>query len=488
MLSGKTHEEIARIHGSNSGSWFGYTVENLGDLDKDGVADIGVGSPKAIRVGNQDGPGIVYVYSGKTRKLIYTIRPGTANYHVAFGFSMAALGDVNADGYPDFVVGAPANNKPGYAYLYSGKDGAVIRKLTPPDSPGGFGGSVVALGDVDGDKISDIAIQAGTTTVSSNLVYNPIYLFSGKSGASIRQIHPVPIYRHYGMTLLRVCDDVDADKKKDIVISFPYGLTSPTRIGEVQVYSSGTGNLLSYAESPPGAYGQSFGESFDCIPDLDGDGSPEILIGDETRQVGRLCRGAVHRYSAKTGKLVETYSSRLQDLPGTGLGWTVAALGDLNRDGIPDFYTSYRNSSLSRWGMCILSARPLDLSSDKTSLSLFQGGKMVLSVHAGKAHAGDLCMVLGSASGTNPGMLIGGKRLWLNLDAYLSFTLAAPHAVFYNNLSVLDANGEGKVGFTLPLGLSPSLGGTLLHHSCLFLGKSGLDFANLAVPLALTKF
>jgi len=83
---------------------------------------------------------------------------------------------------------------------------------------------------------------------------------------------------------------------------------------------------------------------------------------------------------------------------------------------------------------------------------------------------------------------VGGKRLHLNIDAYLTFTMSAPHAVFTNNLASLDIQGEGKAGFTLPGGLPASLAGATLHHSALFLSPKGLDFANLAVPLVLTRF
>jgi hypothetical protein len=199
-------------------------------------------------------------------------------------------------------------------------------------------------------------------------------------------------------------------------------------------------------------------------------------------------RGAIHIFSAKSGKLIESITTPRQKRSSFYFGQKIAFLGDLNRDGNWDFYShAYQSFPTTDW-LQILSAHPLDLSTDSRSVSIFKGGKVVLSIHAGAEHAKNLVLMVGSASGSYPGLKIGKGTLLLNMDSYLSFTVAAPHAVFFNNLSLLDAKGEGKVGFVLPGGLPASIAGTRLRHSCLLIGKGGLGFANIATPLDITLF
>ncbi|MEZ5990270.1 MAG: hypothetical protein R3F30_14350 [Planctomycetota bacterium] len=166
-------------------------------------------------------------------------------------------------------------------------------------------------------------------------------------------------------------------------------------------------------------------------------------------------------------------------------------IGDVNGDRRADIVISdytFEGRTTGSGMARVFSSDRLDLQCATQRLSLFKGGQAVIDVHGGAGHAGDLVLMVGSGSGTLPGIGFMGQTLLLNPDPYLSFTLSAPLALLYNNLSLLDAQGEGKVGFTLPP-LSPtSLGGTVLHHSAILVGKQGLTFANTSVRLGLDLF
>ena len=117
---------------------FGYAVEPTGDVNADGVADFAVGAPGADRVD---------VFSGATRTKIRSITDPENKPGNGFGFSLANVGDVNGDGVADLAVGSrgdpfafvlPCLNPPcaadpgqGRAFLFSGANGALIRKLAP---------------------------------------------------------------------------------------------------------------------------------------------------------------------------------------------------------------------------------------------------------------------------------------------------------------------------------------------------------------------
>lgn len=86
-----------------------------------------------------------------------------------FGTSPSAAGDVDRDGHADLIVGAWQCSKEavgaGRAYLYSGKDGLLIKTFTcriPRDT---FGFDAVTLGGVDKDGTTDFLITSGWSGV-----------------------------------------------------------------------------------------------------------------------------------------------------------------------------------------------------------------------------------------------------------------------------------------------------------------------------------
>src|SRR6185369_1638189 len=83
----------------------------------------------------------------------------------AFGSSVASLGDVDHDGYPDFAtVPAAAESCSGILercthpglVICSGRDGRLLCTAAHGLHP--FEHALCALGDVDGDGISDVAM------------------------------------------------------------------------------------------------------------------------------------------------------------------------------------------------------------------------------------------------------------------------------------------------------------------------------------------
>ncbi|MFG0317751.1 MAG: S8 family serine peptidase [Planctomycetota bacterium JB042] len=110
-------------------------------------------------------------------------------------------------------------------------------------------------------------------------------------------------------------------------------------------------------------------------------------------------------------------------------------------------------------------AQPLVASPQEVSLSA--GGAQRLRVDVGPAFAGATCLLLGSASGTQPGLPVGSESLPLNLDAYTGFLLANPNTVIAPSLGPLDAAGRSDGWLAVPAGTLPSLAGLTLHHAAL---------------------
>jgi len=136
-----------------------------GDLNGDGVPDIYASD----WLNRAKGPstGRVYVASGADGKPLLTLtgeNPGDG-----FGTSSSAAGDVDGDGAADLIVGAwqyaGAAISGGRAYLYSGKDGRLLRTFTCRTPGDTFGFDAVGLGDVDGDGTVDLLITSGWSGV-----------------------------------------------------------------------------------------------------------------------------------------------------------------------------------------------------------------------------------------------------------------------------------------------------------------------------------
>jgi photosystem II stability/assembly factor-like uncharacterized protein len=97
------------------------------------------------------------------------------------------------------------------------------------------------------------------------------------------------------------------------------------------------------------------------------------------------------------------------------------------------------------------------------TLSISAGGTLGLSVAGGQETAGVLYLVLGSLTGTSPGVPVGTIVLPLVVDVYFNFRLFFPS--LGNTLGVLDAQGLASASIVVPPGLSATLIGTQLFHA-----------------------
>ena len=126
---------------------------------------------------------------------------------------------------------------------------------------------------------------------------------------------------------------------------------------------------------------------------------------------------------------------------------------------------------------------------DTLLLSVGSGGTLTWELDAGSELAGELYLVLGSASGTAPGIPLGPLTLPLVVDPYFMASLTGPNAPpFANTFGVLDAGGEATAQLVLPPGVLPiSAVGLVLHHAFVAIepGTGIVDFASYAVPVEL---
>jgi hypothetical protein len=110
---------------ATANGWFGAAVAGGGDVNGDGYSDVVIGSATMDGQGAPIPGGGAFVYLGSAAGLASapwaSLMSGVDGTNGFFGSVVANAGDINGDGYTDFLVGAYALNvQAGAAYLYLG--------------------------------------------------------------------------------------------------------------------------------------------------------------------------------------------------------------------------------------------------------------------------------------------------------------------------------------------------------------------------------
>jgi hypothetical protein len=121
------------------------------------------------------------------------------------------------------------------------------------------------------------------------------------------------------------------------------------------------------------------------------------------------------------------------------------------------------------------------------TISLASGGTQTLDVSLGSAQGGKLYLVLGSASGTTPGISVGAVLVPLVSDGYLLYTLTNPNQFPYSaSLGTLHSTGHARARVALPALSDPTLAGLSLHHAAVAIDLAGLVVTAATNAAALT--
>lgn len=319
--------QLYNFNGTAQYDRLGASVSAAGDVNNDGFPDILVGAPEDFQVFFQ-GEGFVRVYSGANGSILHTIHGG-AQYD-QFGAAVAGVGDVNSDSRSDFVVGAPGystmtTSNLGKLRLVSGQTGATILERTGTSTNWQLGFSVAALGDVNGDGVPDFVAGApGASPAGSNSGLARVY--SGSNGSTLYDFNGSASNRRRGYSVSGI-GDINGDGRADIVVG--------SLFDGVRVYSGLNGTTL---HTFTGALStDTLGKSVRGLGDLNGDGVPDLAIGATQEDVFSPGKGYVQVRSGLTGSLLWTVQG---DAIGDRFGSALGAAGDFNADGTPDVVVS----------------------------------------------------------------------------------------------------------------------------------------------------
>ena len=351
----------------------GLAVALVGDVDGDGFADVVIGAPGSDVT--DLGAGQVYLVFGDPALASDTdLSLASASFlgengQDYAGDQVAAAGDVNGDGYADFLIGAWGNDalgaECGQVYLVLGAAGGWATHTDlgladaswigdAGDSAGtGIGGG----GDLDGDGYDDLVIGAPNNDEAGTDAGQIYVVFGGAAGGAMDEFLSgvatsfvgEAAEDHAGVSVA-IAGDVNADGYADLLVGAPENDAGGNETGQAYLVFGkavdwdvevdlGTADASFWGE----AVADNAGAVVAGAGDVDGDGFDDMLISAPRSDEAAFESGQTYLVLGRsTGWIQDIHlsladASFLGEMANDQSGYSVAPAGDTDSDGYDDF-------------------------------------------------------------------------------------------------------------------------------------------------------
>ncbi|MGB0953837.1 MAG: VCBS repeat-containing protein [Planctomycetota bacterium] len=454
VYSGVDGSLLYQWDGTASGDSFGVFVSGAGDMNGDGFADLVIGARDASP-GGLPNAGSAFAYSGVDGSLLY--QWDGVGQSDRFGSYVSDAGDINGDGFGDVIIGARdaspgALINAGSAYAYSGADGSLLHQWDGEAASDRFGSIVSGAGDVNGDGTPDLVVGAFAADPGGLTSAGSAYVYSGADGLLLYRWDGEAEWDHFGGAVSGA-GDFNGDGFDDVAVgassASPGGLSSA---GSAYVYSGADGSLLHQWDGG-GPTGYFMGTSVSDAGDVNGDGTPDLLIGLlRKHNSGQGWHCAANVYSGLGGALIHEWDTE----PGaSSLSVQVSGAGDVNGDGFADLMLGAigpEPAGFTNAGMVfVYDFQPFLLTNTRT-ISATAGGVLDITLDFPDAAASQEYITLMSIHGTGP--IEYGVDIPLSLDNYLHDSAAGiyPFSTTSDLHGTLDSLGDATAVITFPAG------------------------------------
>ena len=293
-------------------------------------------------------------------------------YKERVGYVLSGAGDVNADGFDDFLIGTFHHSTGGYdagaAYLILGSDtlnwgmeysleNADARFLGRNLEAAGF--DVSGRGDVNGDGVEDILIGAPAGNNRVKTWPGKMYIVFGSEMADwgrdfyLYESADIIFDGENGQDLagrsVAIIRDMNNDGCDEMLCAAPYNDTGAEDAGKVYFIRgrSDSGTQVRKLKDATASFyatkkGATCGYSVAGIGDVNNDELDDFAIGSPGENTVYVMYGRSNMnwgpdYNLKNADLTIKAENVLKD---EEVGWKVSGVGDVNGDGIDDFLIS----------------------------------------------------------------------------------------------------------------------------------------------------